>query len=107
MAEGDLGDCPIQLQAKQSARGSPSHITNTVVCVVKGENELENCDCVTAEYFVKDRGGKNEAKLALFLLFKWLSGPVLKYIKSNTMWFEKHPNCSVQFATLSLSTVYN
>lgn len=84
MAEGDHGDCPIQLQAKQSARGSPSHITNTVVCVVKGKMNWKKKlvgRCVTAEYFVKDRGEKSEAKLALFLLFKWLSGPVLKYIK--------------------------
>lgn len=69
MAEGDLSDCPIQLQAKQSARGSPSHITNTVVCVVKGKmNWKENtcgslCDC---GILCERQREKNEAKLALF-----------------------------------------
>lgn len=35
MAEGDLGDYPIQRQAKRSVRGSASRVANTVVCVLR------------------------------------------------------------------------
>lgn len=70
--EGDLSDCPIQLQATQSARGSPSHITNTVVCFVKGKMNWKKKilvgRCVTAEYFVKDRGEKVKPSWHFFIV---------------------------------------